>query len=160
MICEDRGLDPNKKVNDRKRQFLVDSGGRLWVTRVHATNAADGPAAIPLIDKIVLDGVGYVGDRLKKVYGDVAYNGQFANELRQWGIDFETASRPESARGFVPVAKPHRRTGWVVERIIAWTNFFRRLVKDYEYRVSSSEAWMYLGNRQMMLQRMLVADQP
>ncbi len=149
MISEDRGLDPNKRVNGRKRQFLVDSGGRLWVVRVHAANDADGPAAIPLIDEIVQDGVGYIGERLKKVYGDQAYNGVFAAELSQWGIGFEKAARPESARGFVPVAKR-----WVVERTIAWTNFFRRLVKDYEYTVSSSEAWLYLGNIQILLQRL------
>ncbi len=40
MIWEDRGLDPNKRVNGRKRQFLVDSGGRLWVIRVHAAARA------------------------------------------------------------------------------------------------------------------------
>ena len=158
MIGEVRGLDPNKKVNGRKRQFLVDSGGRLWVLCVHAANEADGPAAIPLIEQIVLYGVGYVGERLKKVYGDTAYNGLFANELDEWGIDFEKAARPESAQGFVPVAKR-----WVVEPVrrcgsIAWTNFFPvrrcgRLVKDYEYTVSSSEAWLYLGNSQLMLQR-------
>ena len=154
MIYEVRGLDPNKKVNGRKRQFLVDSGGRLWVLRVHAANDADGPAALPLIEQIVLDGVGYVGERLKKVYGDIAYNGLFANELDQWGIDFEKAARPESAQGFVSVAKR-----WVVERTIAWTNFFRRLVKDYEYTVSASEAWLYLGNSQLMLQRMPTPNQ-
>ncbi len=114
MISEDRGLDPNKRVNRRKRQFLVDSGGRLWVIRVHAANDADGPAAIPLIDEIVQDGVEYIGERLKKVYGDQAYKGVFAGELSQWGIGFEKATRPESAQGFVPVAKPHRRTGCIV----------------------------------------------
>nr|WP_317171281.1 transposase [Spirosoma utsteinense] len=61
---------------------------------------------------------------------------------------FEKASRPETARGFVPVAKR-----WVVERTIAWTNFFRRIVKDYEYAVSSSVNWLYLANIQIMLQR-------
>jgi transposase len=61
---------------------------------------------------------------------------------------FEKASRPESARGFVPVAKR-----WVVERSIAWTNHFRRIVKDYEHTVSSSASWLYLANSQIMLQR-------
>nr|WP_293835532.1 transposase [uncultured Arsenicibacter sp.] len=30
MICEDRGLDANKKVNGRERQLLVDTSGRIW----------------------------------------------------------------------------------------------------------------------------------
>ncbi|GAB3640406.1 transposase family protein [Spirosoma arcticum] len=85
---------------------------------------------------------------LEKVYGDQAYNGVFAQALGEWSIDFEKASRPESVRVFIPVAKR-----WVVERSIAWSNFFRRIVKDYEYTVSSSVSWLYLANIQIMLQR-------
>ena len=143
MICEYRGLDAHKKVNGRKREFLVDTGGRLWAAHVHAANEADGPAALPLVSDIL-----WYGDRVEKVFGDQAYGGVFAKELAKWGIDFERASRPESAKGFVPVAKR-----WVVERSIAWTNFFLRIVKDYEYTLSSSVGWLLLANIQIMLQR-------
>jgi len=149
MIWEDRGLDANKRVNGRKRQFLVDTQGRVWVVLVHAANGADGPAATALIGDLLWR----TGERLEKVFGDQAYNGVFAQALGEWGIDFEKAARPESAQGFVAVAKR-----WVVERTIAWTNFFSvrrcgRLVKDYEYTVSSSVSWLYLANIQIMLQR-------
>ena len=82
-----------------------------------------------------------------------ADRGVFADELARWSIDFEKASRPESVQGFVPVAKR-----WVVERTIGWTNFFRRIVKDYEYTVlplrrPGSVSWLYLANIQIMLQR-------
>ena len=87
---------------------------------------------------------------LEKVYGDQSYNGVFAQELAKWSLEFEKASRPPSALGFVPVAKR-----WVVERSIAWTNYFRRIVKDYEYTVSSSVCWLYLANIQIMLQRII-----
>lgn len=143
MICEYRGIDPHKKVNGRKRQLLVNTGGRLWAAHVHAANDADGPAALVLVSDIL-----WYGDRLEKVFGDGAYSGVFAKALASWGIDFERASRPESAQGFVPVAKR-----WVVERSIAWTNFFRRIVKDYEYTLSSSVGWLLLANIQIMLQR-------
>jgi transposase len=63
--------------------------------------------------------------------------------MKEFDIAFEKASRPESAKGFVPVAKR-----WVVERSIAWTNFFGRIVKGYEYTVSSSVAWILLANIQ------------
>ncbi|MCC5610869.1 transposase [Nostoc sp. CHAB 5834] len=76
------------------------------------------------------------------------YNGIFARALAHWSIDFEKASRPESVQGFVPIAKR-----WVVERTIGWTNFFRRIVKDYEHTISSSVSWLYLANIQLMLQR-------
>lgn len=143
MIYESRGIDANKKVNGRKRQLLVDSDGRIWAAHAHAANLGDGPAGLFLTaDILCLD------ERLKKIYGDQAYNGVFAKKMKEFGIGFERASRPESTRGFVPVAKR-----WVVERTIAWTNYFRRLVKDYEYTTSSSVAWLYLANTQLMLQR-------
>lgn len=148
MIYEYRGLDAHKLVNGRKRQLLVDTGGRLWAAEVHAANAGDGPAAKPLVSDIL-----WYGERVETVFGDGAYGGELAKELANWGINFERGSRPESTRGFVPVAKR-----WVVEPVrrcgsIAWTNFFRRIVKDYEYTLSSSVAWLLLGNTQIMLQR-------
>ncbi len=144
LIDQQRGLDANKRVNGRKRELLVDTDGRLWVAGVHAAHQAEGPASIPLIT----DMLWRAGERLEKIYGDQAYNGVFARALADWSLDFEKASRPESARGFVPVAKR-----WVVERTIAWTNFFRRIAKDYERTVSSSVSWLYLANIQLMLQR-------
>lgn len=150
MICEFRGQDGHKLVNGRKRTFVVDTQGRLWVADVDAANRADGTLAVPLVVGILWR----VGERLEKVFGDQAYNGVFATELARWSIDFEKASRPESAQGFVPVAKR-----WVVERSIAWTNHFRRIVKYYEYTVSSSIAWLYLANSQIMLQRIEAYNQ-
>ncbi len=146
MIWENRGIDANKRVNGRKRQFVVDTQGRLWMADVHSANRADGPSAISLVSELLW----LVGERLEKVYGDQSYNGVFAQELAKWSLEFEKASRPPSALGFVPVAKR-----WVVERSIAWTNYFRRIVKDYEYTVSSSVCWLYLANIQIMLQRII-----
>lgn len=68
MIGEYRGTDANKRVNGRKRQFIVDTQGRLWVADVHAANQADGPAAVPLIGDILWR----AGERLEKIYGDQA----------------------------------------------------------------------------------------
>lgn len=134
MICEYQGLDTNKRVNGRKREFVVDTDGRLWVVDVHGANEAEGPAAVALISTVLWR----AGERLQKVYGDQVYNGVFARSLAEWSVDFEKAARPESARGFVPVAKR-----WVIEPVrrcgsIAWTNFFPvrrcgRIVKNYEY---------------------------
>lgn len=149
LACEYRGLDAYKRVNGRKRQFLVDTQGRLWLAWVHRADEADGRAASALVTEIAC-----LSERLEKVYGDQAYNGIFAEALSRWSISFEKASRPESTQGFVPVAKR-----WVVERSITWTNFFRRIVKDYEYTISSSVAWLYLANIQIMLQRIKPEEQ-
>ena len=144
LIYEDRGIDNNKKVNGRKRQLLVDTGGRIWRVLVHAANRHDGPGGSPMLDDISTFDI-----RLEKILGDDAYIGVFAKKAQEKGLIFERASRPESVKGFVPIAKR-----WVVERTIAWTNFFRRVVKDYEYTIQSSENWMILANRTIMLQRL------
>jgi transposase len=81
--------------------------------------------------------------------GDGSYPGEFAEKGAEKKVIFERASRPESSVGFVPIA-----FRWVVERSIAWTNFFRRLVKDYEYTKESSVAWLILANTVIMLQRL------
>ncbi len=143
MIFEDRGIDNNKKINGRKRQILVDTEGRLWRAHVHAANLHDGPAGSDLLkDTKSFD------KHLKKILGDDAYKGVFAQKSKERGIIFERASRPESAKGFMPIAKR-----WVVERTIAWTNFFRRIVKDYENTTQSSVAWLLFDNITIMLQR-------
>ena len=144
MIFEDRGIDSNKKVNGRKRQILVDTEGRLWRAFAHAANLHDGPAGRELLkDTQSFDRY------LKKIMGDDAYKGVFAKKTQERGILFERASRPESVRGFVPIAKR-----WVVERTIAWRNFIRRIVKDYENTTQSSVAWLIFANMTIMLQRM------
>jgi hypothetical protein len=35
MIFEDKGIDGNKKINGRKRQVMVDTGGLIWACNVH-----------------------------------------------------------------------------------------------------------------------------
>ncbi|MDR1338908.1 MAG: transposase, partial [Prevotellaceae bacterium] len=42
---------------------------------------------------------------------------------------------------------------WVVERTFSWLENFRRLAKDYEYRVSTSEAMIYLAFIALMLNK-------
>jgi transposase len=143
MIFEVRGIGSNKKVNGRKRQVLVDCDGRLWRVCVHAANEHDGPAGCAL-----LKDTSFFDKYVKKILGDQAYKGAFAKYAGEKGFIFECATRPESAKGFVPIAKR-----WVVERSIAWTNFFRRIVKDYEYTVQSSVNWLILANMTIMLQR-------
>ena len=144
MIHEHRGIDANKKVNGRKRQFLVDTAGRIWRVLSHAAHWHDGKASQPILDDLSV-----IDFRLKKFLGDEAYKKSFAEKVAQKGFEFERASRPESAKGFVPIAKR-----WVVERTIAWTNFFRRIVKDYEYTLLSSAIWVILANSTIILQRL------
>lgn len=156
MLGKDRGIDGNKRVNGRKRQYLVDSGGRLCAVVVHAANMADGKGGLPLLEK--LDSI---TKRLEKFLADTSYNGIFADAVVKKGYKYEKAARiggnadttveqPKTGKKFIVEAKR-----WVVERSFAWTNFFRRNTKDYERKVESSEAWLLLANSTIMLQRIL-----
>ncbi|MCZ2343302.1 MAG: transposase, partial [Bacteroidales bacterium] len=46
------------------------------------------------------------------------------------------------------------RIRWMVERTFAWLGRCRRLTKDREKRVVSSEAWVKLAMIQLMLRRL------
>ena len=140
--CEHRGKDAHKRVNGRKRHFLVDTVGRLWAALVTAANVLDSRGALPLIGQLPLE-------RLQKVVADTGYKGRFSRAVEGAGIAFELGSRPESEQGFVPIK--HR---WVVERTIAWANYYRELLVDFTYNPRSEEAWMYVMNTILCLNRL------
>ncbi|MEZ4927506.1 MAG: IS5 family transposase [Saprospiraceae bacterium] len=141
MIYEYRGIDGNKKINGRKRQLLTDVLGRIWRVHVHPANEHDSPAGIELLDNIQQR-----MNRLEKIIGDKAYRGSFADQIQGMGIEFQVPQRPKGIKGFVVEAKR-----WVVERTIAWLNFFRRVVVDYEHTPRNSAAFLYLANISMVL---------
>ena len=144
LLSEQRGIDAAKKVNGRKRQIVVDTGGRLWSVYVHAANQADSQAGVP-----VLKGIEAWNQRLQKVITDSAYEGLFANVVKQQQLLFEVSSKPFWLKGFIPLRKR-----WVVERTFAWFNHFRRITKDYEQTTSSAESWLLWANCALMLNRL------
>ena len=144
FIGQHRGIDANKKVNGRKRQAAVDTLGLLWAVDVHAAHQADSRAGCRLWWKLMP-----ACQRLEKVLIDGSYQGVFTQLAHSLGIATEIAARPETAQGFVPI-----KQRWVVERTFAWSNFFRRIVKDYEYTKESSEAMLLLANITITLNRL------
>lgn len=147
MMEKDRGIDGNKNVNGRKRQFLVDTGGRVWMALAHAANIADGKGAVAFTTKIT-DTL----TRLEKFLGDTAYNGIFEEAVRESCYEYEKVAKINAKENNTKfVIEPKR---WVVERTIGWSNFFRRIVKDYERTVESSVAWVLLANSIIMIQRL------
>ena len=88
--------------------------------------------------------------RLRLIWAD----GGYAGELIAWVASFggwvlEIVKRSDNPKGFVVL--PRR---WVVERTFAWLAKFRRLSKDYEETVKSSEAWIYLAMINVMVRRL------
>ncbi|MFN7115469.1 MAG: IS5 family transposase [Saprospiraceae bacterium] len=146
FIDQSKGIDGNKKVNGRKRHLLVDTLGLTWAVVVHAADVADGTTAHLLVEHLL----GYL-PRLRKILVDQAYKIAFVDwvEHNIASLDVELASKPPSAKGFVPV-----KWRWVNERTFGWLNFFRRHAKDYEKTVQSSEAWILWANCQIILNRL------
>lgn len=145
FVSEERGVDGNKRVNGRKRQVLVDTLGRVWAVVVHAANGSDS-----VYGGVVIKEIKDVLKRVKKVLVDKGYEGEFFEVVQSdLGILPEVTSRPPTAKGFVPV-----KWRWVSERTFGWFNGFRRLSKDYEKTVESSEAWILWANCQMILAKL------
>ena len=69
---------------------------------------------------------------------DSAYRGEvIENVKKKTGIDVKVTLRSDIIKGLVPVRKR-----WVVERTFGWLNRSRRLAKDYENTLDSSQAWL------------------
>lgn len=88
--------------------------------------------------------------RLQKIWADGAYSGKFvewAKETGPWLV--EIVKRSDTAVGFEVL--PRR---WVVERTFAWLGRFRRLSKDYEALIESSEAMIRLAMIRFMVRRL------
>jgi putative transposase len=90
--------------------------------------------------------------RLKKIWADAAYRGK---ELAAWclqqgnGWALEVVERDPGTRGFQ--VQPRR---WVVERSFAWLSRNRRLAKDYERKVQTSEMLLELAAIRLLLRRL------
>jgi putative transposase len=89
--------------------------------------------------------------RLRVVYADSMYRAECLHEDVFSFAPFElhVVSRPPGAEGFVRL--PQR---WVVERTFAWLGRSRRLSKDHERVVESSEAMVRLSMVHLMLRRL------
>lgn len=89
---------------------------------------------------------------LRHVWADGGYSGEklksAAAKLGGWTV--EIVRRTDAAKGFVVL--PRR---WVVERTFAWLNRCRRLSKDFERCVASSEAWVWMAWIRMLARKIV-----
>lgn len=140
----DKGFDGNKRIKGRKRHIMVDTLGILLGIIVTEANVHDSVAAKALIKSMK----GKL-PRLKKILADAGYLG---NELvrltrRYLKCMFEVVKRSEE-RGFKVIPKR-----WIVERSISWFNWYRRLGKDFEANMDTSENWAYIASIGMLLKK-------
>lgn len=128
----------------RKRHVFVDTEGFVLKAFVTEANYHDGTVASWL-----LPGVARACPRLAKIWADKGYHGTFVASAETLDIDVEIVCREPDQIGFKVQARR-----WVVERTFAWLSNYRRLSKDYEQWVYTSDANIYAAMTHLMLRRL------
>ena len=143
---EEKSYDAGKKVVGRKRHLLVDTEGLPIAVKVTRAGASDHEGA-----EKVLEIKGKAGEKLKKVWVDGTYNGvKWQAEIKEkHGIELEEVKKQEEVKGWQLLARR-----WVVERTFGWFTGARRLVKDYELKVETSEAMMQIRMISILVKRL------
>lgn len=149
---EQRGRDNAKNVDGRKRHIVVDSMGLLLAVVVTAASVDDAAAAKMVFERLN----GQPMSKVKSMYADNKYHNK---DLYQWVEDnahwkVVVIRRAKGSVGWVKL--PIR---WTVERTFAWLGKCRRLSKDREKSICSSESFIKLAMIQLMLNRLIPKNQ-
>ena len=135
----------NKKIQGRKRFIVTDVLGLLVALSITEANIGERAGAL-----VVLAKLGNRFSRLKTILADQGFDGvDFIAQVKtQFSLVMEVVCQVLGrsrvrVKGFTVLPKPHRRTGWIVERTFGWFSFHRRLSKDYEVKLAHSEAFIY-----------------
>jgi putative transposase len=141
-----RGFDAAKKVVGRKRHIVTDTQGFLLALLVHEANIQDNHGAVPLLAVLR-----QTFPRLRHIFADHVYRGpKLRNAVAAFGRwTIEIVTRSENIGRFKP--EPKR---WVIERTFAWLGRCRRLAKDFEKTIASSEAWFLIASVRLLSRRL------
>jgi transposase len=141
-----KGYDAGKKVKGRKRHIAVDTLGLPIKCQVTTADVQDRDALATLLKSVsakspwvklaFVDG-GYAGDETERA----AYE---ASRIR-----LSVVKRTDrEVKGFIVLPKR-----WIVERTFGWVNRARRLAKDFETSITSSQAWFMLSLTFLLIRR-------
>ena len=139
-----RGFDGHKRVKGRKRYILVDTLGIPIACRVEPANMSDQRGA-----ELLLSGLGPMFPSIRTIMADAGHQSRkLARQLlRQDGWKLVIVKRGQRAFKITGLT-------WIVERSFAWLGRNRRMSKDYEYAVQTSEAMIDLATIRLMLNRL------
>lgn len=169
----ERGFDPAKQVEGRKRHLLVDTEGLVLEVRVHSAKVPDQDGI-----RLLLDPVRKRLPRLSHLWVDAGYQGRgrrWAEEVlglsvevvrkpkkplpeevaKRWAEEWAKEGKEVDWQGLMPPrgfrVLPRR---WVVERTFAWISHNRRMAKDYERLCATGEAFVYAAMTRLMVRRL------
>jgi transposase len=139
-----KGYDAGKKVSGIKRHIAVDTQGLPHAIAVTTADINDRNGALlmlllqeenlPAVRNVLVDG-GYTGPRFERLVGQIL------------GAEVEVAKRSELHK-FAVI--PQR---WIVERSFAWLDKCRRLWKNCERKLHTSEQFIVLAFLALLLKR-------
>jgi putative transposase len=146
---EERGIDVHKQTPGRKRHIVVDVLGLLLVVVVHSAGIQDGTGGYQTLQELfacIKHNLHNRWCRLKLIWADGAYAPIVEKVHKQFGWELEIVRRSDDVKGFQVL--PRR---WVVERTFGWLGRYRRLSRDNEHTVLSSETMTYIASVRRML---------
>lgn len=139
------GYDGNKKVKGIKRHVVADKNGFLLAVMVTVAHVHDSKAALFLMQvlKELLSGI-------KIIIADGGYRGEIIGQAKKrFGYILQIVMRSDDKKtGFKPI---HKR--WVVERTFSWFDNDRRLCRNYELLLETSEEMVKLSAIKLLLNK-------
>jgi putative transposase len=172
---EERGYDGGKKVKGRKRHLLVDTEGLMLKAKVVSAKVMDYEGIKELLDRAK-----GLFPRLSHLWLDAGYSGEdkggdWVEKTLGWTVEIVRRPRkPAPKQVLMAWAEQWAKEGvrvdwrellppkgfqvlprrWVVERTFAWISHNRRMSKDYERLVATSEAFIYVAMTRLMVRRL------
>jgi len=139
------GFDGGKKVKGIKRHVVVDKNGFLLAVMVSVANVHDSKAALLLMKTLQ-----YLLIPLQVILADGGYRGEIIEEIRiRFNYIIQIVMRSDKKeKGFEPI---HKR--WIIERTFSWFDNDRRLCRNYELLMESSENMVKLSAIKLLLNK-------
>jgi transposase len=141
-----KGYDGGKQVKGRKRHVLVDTLRLLLAVEVTPANISDQAGT-----RRLLIGLKPLQPRLELSWADGSYSGEplapWCAAAGAWRVEIITPT--PYVQGFAV-----RPWCWSVERPLGWLGRQRRLSKDYERKVQTSETLLKLAMIRLMVRRL------
>ena len=160
---------PSVVIMDGQSVKTTERGGRSWFRRAqarkgtqtphlgrHTRSAANRVEPADTSDRragaLLLGGLSALFPRIRTVIADAGHQSRkLARTLKQdQGWQLRIVKRRQRAFKITGLT-------WIVERSFAWLGRNRRLSKDYEYRVQTSETMIDLAAIRLMLNRIAPA---
>jgi transposase len=139
------GYDGAKRKKGSKLHLAVDTLGNLLALRVTPANVDERTEVEGLLRTVQA----VTDNSVEVAFADQGYEGEKpAEAAATQGVELIVVKLPEAKKGFVLL--PRR---WVVERSLAWTTRFRRLVRDYERYATTLAGWHLIAFVCLMLKR-------